>query len=74
MFTGARGRQRLAVVDGVVDEQVVNTVVSALREKERAVVVGKAVLPEAEQLLRELSPGSRVRQAPDQVFPKGIVS
>ena len=74
VFTGARGRQRLAVVDGVVDEQVVNTVVSALREKERAVVVGKAVLPEAEQLLRELSPGSRVRQAPDQVFPKGIVS
>lgn len=74
VFAGVRGRQRLAVVDGVVDAQVVETVVAALGEKERAVIVGKALLPEAEQLLRELSPGSRVRQSPDQVFSKGVIS
>lgn len=74
VFAGARNRQRLAVVDGVVDERVVDAVVAGLGERERAVIVAKAVLPEAEQRLRKLSPGSRIRQAPDQVFSKGIVS
>lgn len=74
VFAGIRGRQRLAVVDGVIDEYVVETVVAALGDRERAVIVGKALLPKAEQLLRELSPGSRIRQAPDQIFAKGVVS
>lgn len=74
VFAGVRGRQRLAVVDGVIDEQVIEAVVAALGHRERAIIVGKALLPEAEQLLRELSPGSRIRQAPDQVFAKGVVS
>lgn len=73
VFCGVRGRQRLAVVDGVVDQTVAATVLEHLGESERAVVVGKAVLPEAQQLLTETSPGSRVRKAPDDLFPKRTV-
>lgn len=73
VFCGVRNRQRLAVIDGIVDETVVQTVVESLDDKELAVVVGKAVLPEAATLLKELSPGSRIRKAPDQLFPKTTV-
>ena len=73
VFCGVRNRQRLAVIDGVVDETVVRTVVEHLGEKERAVVVGKGVLPEAEALLAELSPGSRIRKAPGDLFGKATV-
>ena len=73
VFCGVRNRQRLAVIDGVVDETVVRTVVEHLGEKEKAVVVGKGVLPEAEALLAELSPGSRIRKAPGDLFGKATV-
>jgi len=72
-FCGVRGRQRLAVIDGVVDEGVVRSVVEHLGEKERAVIVGKSVLPEAVETLGELSPGSRIKKAPTDIFPKGTV-
>lgn len=73
VFCGVRNRQRLAVIDGVVDESVVRTVVEHLGDKERAVVVGKGVLEEAELLLAELSKGSRIRKAPDDLFGKATV-
>ncbi|ROZ56309.1 site-specific DNA-methyltransferase [Rhodococcus sp. WS1] len=73
VFCGVRGRQRLAVVDGVADEIVVHTVVEQLGVKEKAVVVAKVVLPEAQTLLTELSPGSRLRKAPRDLFPKRTV-
>ncbi len=73
VFCGVRNRQRLAVIDGVVDETIVRTVVEHLHEKEKAVVVGKGVLPEAEALLAELSPGSRIRKAPGDLFGKATV-
>lgn len=73
VFCGMRGRQRLVVVDGVADDVVVRSVLEHLGEKERAVVVAKAVLPEAAALLAEKSPGSRVRRAPDGLFPKRTV-
>lgn len=73
VFCGVRGRQRLAVIDGVADEVVVRTVLENLANRERAVIVAKAVLPEAEQLLGELSPGSRIRKAPEDLFPKRTV-
>jgi adenine-specific DNA-methyltransferase len=73
VFCGARNRQRLAVIDGVADEMVVRTVVENLGDSERAVIVAKSVLPAAETLLHELSPGSRIRKAPDQMFPKATV-
>jgi hypothetical protein len=73
VFCGVRNRQRLAVIDGVVDEAIVRTVVEHLHEKEKAVVVGKGVLPDAEALLAELSPGSRIRKAPGDLFGKATV-
>ena len=73
VFCGVRNRQRLAVIDGVADETVVRTVVERLGEKERAVIVAKGVVPEAAQLLQELSPGSRIKKAPADVFPKATV-
>lgn len=68
VFCGVRGRQRLAVIDGVADEVVVRTVLEHLGEKERAVVVAKVVLADAESLLTELSPGSRMKKAPRDLF------
>lgn len=73
VFCGVRGRQRLTVVDGVADEVVVRTVIENLAEKERAVIVAKVVLPEAETLLYALSPGSRIKKAPRDLFPKRTV-
>lgn len=73
VFCGKKRRVRLAVIDGVADEHVVRTVVEHLSDKQRAVIVAKAVLPEAHTLLQSLSPGSRLRKAPDDLFPKATV-
>lgn len=73
VFCGVKNRQRLAVIDGVADETVVRTVVEHLGDKEKAVIVAKGVLPAAEALLAELSPGSRIKKAPTDMFPKGTV-
>ena len=58
-FCGTIGRTRLAVLDGVVGEAEIEYLVSCLGERERMVVVGKALTDGAEATLRRLSPGSR---------------
>lgn len=63
-FCGRRGRMRLAVLDGAVGPEEVRDLVSRLEEKERLTIVAKVVLPETEDVLAKLSPGSRVRKAP----------
>lgn len=73
VFCGVRQRQRLAVIDGVADETVVRTVVEHLGDKEKAVIVAKGVLPEAAELLQSLSPGSRIKKAPGDMFANGTV-
>ena len=73
MFCGRKGRTRLAVIDGVADEQVVRTVTASLADGEKAVVVAKGVLEDTAELLRELSPGSRLRKAPEDLFAKGTI-
>ncbi len=72
-FCGVKGRSRLAVIDGVVDEQVIRAVVARLGDSERAVVVGKGATAEAGPLLKELSPGSRLRKAPRDLLKRGVV-
>lgn len=69
-FIGRRGRQLLAVVMGLVDEREVRQFASRLREGERALIVGTAVTPEAQLLLKELSKGSKLIKAPDGLFGK----
>jgi adenine-specific DNA-methyltransferase len=63
-FAGRKGRARLAVIDGVVNEMVVRLLVSALSEGERVVICGTGIDTEARQILRELRPGSTLRKIP----------
>jgi adenine-specific DNA-methyltransferase len=63
-FAGRKGRTRLAVVDGVVNEAVVRIIVSALGEGERVVVCGTGIDTDARPVLRELRPGSTLRKIP----------
>ena len=63
-FTGRKGRTRLAVVDGVVNEDVVRLLVAALADDERVVVCGTGIDPDARPVLRELRKGSTLRKIP----------
>ncbi|RBO86838.1 adenine-specific DNA-methyltransferase [Nocardia puris] len=72
-FYGRKGRTRLAVVDGVADDVVVRAIVSLLGEDERATVVAKATAPGAAETLRELSRGSRLLKAPQDLVRQGKV-
>lgn len=72
-FVGRQGRARLAVVDGVVDDDVVRAILSRLDDGERAVVVGKGATTTAEELLRATSPGSRLRKAPRDLIARGVL-
>jgi adenine-specific DNA-methyltransferase len=63
-FCGSRGRMRLAVYDAAIGPEEVVDLVSKLGERERVTAVAKVVLPEAEDTLAKLSPGSRIRKAP----------
>ena len=70
-FCGARGRMRLAVLDGAVGPEEVRTLVAALDDEERVTVVAKIVLPGTEEMLASLSKGSRIRKAPRDVLADG---
>jgi len=63
-FCGRKGRTRLAVIDGVVNEAVVRIIVSALGDGERVVVCGTGIDIDARPILRELRPGSSLRKIP----------
>lgn len=63
-FAGRKGRSRLAVVDGIVNEAVVRLLVNSLPESERVVVCGTAIDTDVRPLLRELRPGSTLRKIP----------
>lgn len=67
-FAGRRGRMRLAVVDGLVNEDVVRLLVSALPDSERVTVCATAVDPAVRPLLRELRPGSSARKIPQAIL------
>lgn len=67
-FAGAKGRARLAVIDGLINADVIELLVSALGERERLVVCGTSVDPEAADVLRQARPGSRVRKIPASIL------
>jgi adenine-specific DNA-methyltransferase len=69
-FVGRRGRQRLAVLDGVADTETIHAVVSRLGDGEVAVVVAKAATRDAETALARLSPGSRLWNAPQDLLSR----
>lgn len=72
-FCGVRGRTRLAVVDGVVDDDVVRGVLGHLNPGERVVLVGRGVAPDADRVLRDLSSGSRLLKVPRDLVRRGKV-
>ena len=63
-FVGRKGRARLAVIDGVANEDVIKLLVVALADGERVVVCGTGIDPDARALLKELAPGSTLRKIP----------
>lgn len=63
-FVGRKGRTLLAVIDGVVNEAVVRILAGALAERERVVICGTGIDPDARPILRELRPGSTLRKIP----------
>lgn len=67
-FVGRKGRTRLAVVDGLVNEDVIRLLVDALDADELLVVCGTAVDPAAGDLVRSLRPGSTVRKIPQSIL------
>lgn len=67
-FCGRRGRSRLAVIDGLVSEDVIRLLVGALADDERIVVAGTAVDPVARTALRALRSGSTVRKIPQSIL------
>jgi hypothetical protein len=73
IFCGRKGRTRLAVVDGIADEQLIRAVVASLGAGETTTIVAKGVEENASELLRELSRGSKIRKVPEDLFAKGIV-
>jgi adenine-specific DNA-methyltransferase len=67
-FVGRKGRTRLAVIDGLINADVVRLLLRSLGEKERLVLCGTAVDPEARTVLREARPGSTVRKIPASIL------
>lgn len=66
-FCGRKGRTRLAVIDGLVNVDVVRLLVDRLIEKERLLVCGTAVEDEASTFLRDSGRGS-IRKIPAAIL------
>jgi len=73
-FSGRKGRSRLAVVDGLVNEPVVRIIANALPERERVVICGTGIDPDARATLRDLRPGSTLRKIPSALLDEYRVS
>jgi adenine-specific DNA-methyltransferase len=69
-FAGHKGRTKLAVVDGVVNEGVVRLLAAALDDNERVVICGTGIDPDARGPLRALAPGSTLRKIPSALLER----
>jgi adenine-specific DNA-methyltransferase len=67
-FCGRKGRARLAVVDGLVNDDVVTLLVQALPADERLVVCGTSIDATARETLRTMRPGSTMRRIPASIL------
>ena len=67
-FCGRKGRTRLAVVDGLVNENVARVLAGVLPEEERVVVCGTSVDPAARSVLKAERPGSTLRKIPSSIL------
>ncbi len=67
-FCGRRGRQRLAVVNGLVNEGVIRLLLSWLPDGELLTVYGTAIDPECRNVLAAERRGSTVKRIPQSVL------
>lgn len=67
-FCGKKGRQRLAVVDGMINTDVVEILLQHLEEDETLVLCGTAIDQNARSALRKLRPGSTIRKIPSALL------
>lgn len=67
-FVGCKGRSRLAVVDGLVNADVVRMLVQQADESELLEIAATSTDPEATALLRQLRRGSRLRKIPQAIL------
>lgn len=72
-FSGRKGRTRLAVLDGVADETIIRAIVERLSDGERLTVVAKAIAPGTDEVLRNISNGSRLLKAPRDLMSQGRI-
>ena len=67
-FSGGKGRQRLAVIDGLVSEDVIRLLLPWLAVGELLTVYGTAVDPACKAVLSDLRRGSVVKRIPQSVL------
>ncbi|WP_186313722.1 site-specific DNA-methyltransferase [Paenarthrobacter nicotinovorans] len=67
-FCGRKGKTRLAVVDGLLNPEVLDLLVSWLDEEELLTVFGTAVDPDCHAALAELRLGSNVKKIPQSIL------
>jgi adenine-specific DNA-methyltransferase len=67
-FAGRKGRSRLAVVDGLVDEHVVDVLLPNLGPDETLLLCGTALDPDVVGYMQNARPGSRVERIPDAML------
>lgn len=63
-FCGRKGKHRLAVVDGLVSDDVVELLLSRLTDMEQLTLCGTSVDPQAVESLKRVRPGSRIKKIP----------
>lgn len=67
-FCGRKGKTRLAVVDGLLNPEVLDLLVSWLDQDELLAVYGTAVDPDCHATLTELRLGSNVKKIPQSIL------
>jgi len=67
-FSGHKGRTRLAVVDGLVNEEVARLLVEQLPENEMLVLCATMIDPAAQEVVSAARKGSRLRKIPDSIL------
>jgi adenine-specific DNA-methyltransferase len=67
-FCGRKGRQRLAVLDGIATPEILDLLVTSLAEGEKLVLCATAIAPDAHEHLKSISSGSRLRKIPASIL------
>lgn len=67
-FVGKKGRQRLAVIEGMLSEQKAHELVDALSEAESVTVVCDGAPAGVSRALQKMAKGSRILVMPDDLF------